>query len=214
MRFRPDDGYCKPACGDRHNTVGFLLRVRVKKSRIGQTETAATETVVESTSTSPKASTSRIGDCDTSIVDCSTGTSVKAGSNVDNAAGDIPSTSTNVDKTLEKEQSASHSTLASHKNVTFSQDADYELPRLKIMGRVETEFKFMSMTINWIIIKHLYFLVSCIYMVSHVYLLLLFRSMRLSVCTHDTEQIRPKEVGVHIQHDISNWHSALLLVEE
>ncbi|XP_014253309.1 general transcription factor 3C polypeptide 5 [Cimex lectularius] len=33
LRFRPDDIYCKPACGDRFNTNGVLLKIKVLKSK-------------------------------------------------------------------------------------------------------------------------------------------------------------------------------------
>lgn len=32
LRFRPDDIYCKPTCGDRSQTFSLLLKVKVKKA--------------------------------------------------------------------------------------------------------------------------------------------------------------------------------------
>ncbi|KAH0946082.1 hypothetical protein HN011_007029 [Eciton burchellii] len=113
LRFRPDDGYCKPTCGDRHNTVGFLLRVRVKKNRVKQTEDVITKTVKP---TSPeKATTSQIKDYDSDLAHCSADT-----------ISEEKCSKNNVD------------------NENLSQDAEFE-PRLKILGRVETEFKFTNL---------------------------------------------------------------------
>jgi len=114
LRFRPDDGYCKPTCGDRHNTVGFLLRVRVKKNRVKQTEDVITKMTVKPTSPE-KATTSQIKDCDSDLAHCSADT-----------ISEKKCSKNNVD------------------NENLSQDAEFE-PRLKILGRVETEFKFTSM---------------------------------------------------------------------
>ncbi|XP_075213058.1 general transcription factor IIIC subunit l(2)37Cd [Lycorma delicatula] len=33
LRFRPDDVYCRSACGDRQKTVSFLLKVKVKRKK-------------------------------------------------------------------------------------------------------------------------------------------------------------------------------------
>ncbi|XP_012278191.1 general transcription factor 3C polypeptide 5 [Orussus abietinus] len=40
LHFRPGDGYSKPACGNRHETSAFLLRVRIKKKRVKNIEEA------------------------------------------------------------------------------------------------------------------------------------------------------------------------------
>ncbi|KAL1124661.1 hypothetical protein AAG570_001285 [Ranatra chinensis] len=47
LRFRPDDIYCKPACGDRSKTNGILLKAKVlrKKNRMNSEEE---ETIVKS----------------------------------------------------------------------------------------------------------------------------------------------------------------------
>ena len=31
LRFRPEDVYCKPTCGDRYKTNGIILKIRVVK---------------------------------------------------------------------------------------------------------------------------------------------------------------------------------------
>jgi general transcription factor 3C polypeptide 5 (transcription factor C subunit 1) len=33
LRFRPDDVYCKPACGDRSRTNGVLVKVKISKRK-------------------------------------------------------------------------------------------------------------------------------------------------------------------------------------
>ena len=33
LKFRPDDIYCKPACGDRYRTNGVLVRVKILKGK-------------------------------------------------------------------------------------------------------------------------------------------------------------------------------------
>jgi len=156
LRFRPDDGYCKPTCGDRHNTVGFLLRVRVKKNRVKQMEDVVTEIVKP---TSPKATTSQIKDCDSDPAQCSTNTISKERFSIDNE--------------------------------NLSEDA--ELPRLKILGRVETEFKFTSMNH----LEFIIYLIFCIICLMPTYILF-FRFVRLSVRAHDTEQIRSKTIGMYL----------------
>jgi len=46
LRFRSDDGYSKPTCGDRHSTNGFLLRVRIKKNdKVTQIKNATMELI-------------------------------------------------------------------------------------------------------------------------------------------------------------------------
>ena len=36
LRFRPDDAYCKPACGEKHHGSSFLLRVRKMRKKAGR----------------------------------------------------------------------------------------------------------------------------------------------------------------------------------
>jgi hypothetical protein len=33
LRFRPDDAFSKPACGDRHKTLSLLLKVKVRRKK-------------------------------------------------------------------------------------------------------------------------------------------------------------------------------------
>lgn len=180
LRFRPDDVYSKPACGDKYNVKGFLLRVRVKKSRVKQVE----ETEAKK---AQKKSTNRMG------VDS------KSGDNVQNKSDQVQSsksenTKDEYNNTENKNQDQVISDLAdqvqtcsvsksdtgnpSYKNSLpgtssqdlsmdtdtsftkseklplifdrkeyedLSEDKDYELPKLKVLGRVDTEFKFTSM---------------------------------------------------------------------
>lgn len=48
LRFRPDDVYCRSACGDRQKTVSFLLKVKVKrKKKSGASDATNKDTVSE-----------------------------------------------------------------------------------------------------------------------------------------------------------------------
>lgn len=38
LRFRPNDVFCKPACGDRYKTNGIILKVKVVKMKSGNGE--------------------------------------------------------------------------------------------------------------------------------------------------------------------------------
>lgn len=44
LKFRPDDIYAKPACGDKSSTLGIVLKIRIKRKKV--------RTVTPSTSTS------------------------------------------------------------------------------------------------------------------------------------------------------------------
>lgn len=37
LRFRPDDVFCKPACGDKHQTSAVLLKVKVRRKKTDET---------------------------------------------------------------------------------------------------------------------------------------------------------------------------------
>lgn len=113
VRFRPEDAYSKPAYGDRNATCGFLLRVRVKKSRIRQAEAFTNETCLPSSSAN---------------------SSTYAPQSSANNKGDNSKTSNN----------NAEPTYDPKKYQDLSQDAHYELPELKVLGRIETEFKFSS----------------------------------------------------------------------
>ena len=119
LRFRPDDGYSKPACGDRHTTCGFLLRVRVKKSRVEKVNHE--EARINST---PR---SEIFKMDFSSKNIDT-------LEEHNNSGETTNPSQNIPPTFDKQ-----------KCENLSQDNDYDLPKLKILGRVDIEFRFTSM---------------------------------------------------------------------
>ncbi|XP_033225218.1 general transcription factor 3C polypeptide 5 [Belonocnema kinseyi] len=119
LRFRPDDGYSKPACGDKHTTCGFLLRVRVKKSRVEQAnreearknrmprgEVRKTELMTENTDNSEE----------------------------NDKTGESMNPTQNILPTFDKQ-----------KYENLSQDKDYDLPKLKVLGRVDIEFRFTNL---------------------------------------------------------------------
>lgn len=113
MRFRPEDAYSKPAYGDRNTTCGFLLRVRVKKSRIRQAEAFTNETCLPSSSAN--------------------GATYAQQSSASNKGDN--------NKTGNDDTEPAYNPK---KYQDLSRDAHYELPELKVLGRVETEFKFSS----------------------------------------------------------------------
>ncbi|XP_034945411.1 general transcription factor 3C polypeptide 5 [Chelonus insularis] len=88
LRFRPSDGYCKPACGDRHQVAAFLLRVRVKKSQIKQ-----------------------------------------------------------MNESFETNLCKNNSLFNTHEKYeeNLNNDENYRLPKLKVIGRVSTEFRFSGL---------------------------------------------------------------------
>ncbi|XP_077268995.1 LOW QUALITY PROTEIN: general transcription factor IIIC subunit l(2)37Cd [Temnothorax americanus] len=183
LRFRPDDGYSKPTCGDRHSTNGFLLRVRVKKNKVTQVKSATVE-LVKPTSmdiTNSEATTSRISkDLHTSHSD---NEQINATFNVtrerDNYEGDISVDNSTIQEEDRDLDSTHCSEEAAEKKYTvdnddknlcdtcvdknpsrnkkntfafdnnkyenLSQETDYEVPYLKILGRIETEFKFTNL---------------------------------------------------------------------
>ncbi|KAK9305917.1 hypothetical protein QLX08_003275 [Tetragonisca angustula] len=181
LRFRPDDIYCKPTCGDRHNTNGLLLRIRIKKSRVKKAKEAEAKQERK-----PPASIVKVND-----------SSVDDNENIKNNVNkiDVSGIEDNKDQQrqlitelIDQIQSCSFTTLddpvpgPSHKDLysenvkdlqdqlvdtneanlsknkndippTFdrnkyedlSEDKDYELPKLQILGRVDTEFKFTNL---------------------------------------------------------------------
>lgn len=177
LRFRPEDGYSKPTCGDRHSTNGFLLRVRIKKNKITQVKSATMELVRPTSTdiTNVKATTS----CDSenlskndrinATVNISRETNPEDNVSVDNLVNrekdhNVDSThcsnegaaekkcaadnenlcDTSVDKSSSKKKKKGF-TFDNDKYENLSQEMDYEVPRLKILGRIETEFQFTSM---------------------------------------------------------------------
>jgi general transcription factor 3C polypeptide 5 (transcription factor C subunit 1) len=151
LRFRPDDGYCKPACGDRHQTAGFLLRVRIKKSRREKVEKESqlnnnfeeesninfTNSNISSHSNKDKSSNNinnnnakdeSVRDLTDKITNCSVNSQ-------------STSTKNNENNDLDKNQPP---TFDRQKYENLSDDHEYELPKLKVLGRVDTEFRFTS----------------------------------------------------------------------
>ncbi|XP_011874303.1 PREDICTED: general transcription factor 3C polypeptide 5 [Vollenhovia emeryi] len=178
LRFRPDDGYSKPTCGDRHSTNGFLLRVRIKKNKVTQVKSTTVE-LVKPTSvdiTNSEASTSCIGkdlhashseDEQISVarenidregnsvvdlvsqeeersVDPAHCSSEAASAEKVCAAGVENLCDTCVDKCPSKRNKDTF-TFDNNKYENLSKETNYELPRLKILGRIETEFKFTNL---------------------------------------------------------------------
>ncbi|XP_058806576.1 general transcription factor 3C polypeptide 5 [Phymastichus coffea] len=139
LRFRPDDGYCKPTCGDRHQTSGFLLRIRVKKSRKEKVEKDARSKNIfqENNASQPNNSTNGTSDVGYNITHQSTDT-------LTNTSMDpllIPAENQD-DIVSEKNQSP---TFDRNKYENLSEDTEYQLPKLKVLGRVDTEFRFSNL---------------------------------------------------------------------
>ncbi|KAL0100181.1 hypothetical protein PUN28_019541 [Cardiocondyla obscurior] len=180
LRFRPDDGYSKPTCGDRHSTNGFLLRVRIKKNKVTGAKSIRTEVVrpistdlvnVEATtSCSSKQCTShdkseQINQCSIAREKNSLEDSYEANNIVCQRENlNVDFTPCNREKAIEKkcatddtnlcdisvdnsplEKKKSTFTFNNNKYKNLSQDIDYKVPRLKILGKIETEFKFTNL---------------------------------------------------------------------
>lgn len=193
LRFRPDDIYCKPTCADRHKTNGFLLRVRIKKSRIKKLEedeakqtkkqsinnsmiddNKSTENNVDKMNLSETQNAFQCNNKDqqdqvmTKLIDqvqnCSFNIlddAVPGPSHENLYCENIKeledlSLDTN-DINLSKCKKNISPTFDRNKYEDLSEDKDYELPKLQILGRVETEFKFTSKyyIIYYITVLHL-----------------------------------------------------------
>ncbi|XP_014214781.1 general transcription factor 3C polypeptide 5 [Copidosoma floridanum] len=133
LKFRPSDGYCNPTCGDRNETVGFLLRVRVKKSRREKLEgSVMTHDEVEE----------KVGDeCtddDSSQKITSHSSRSKVNEKISNQDDDCESNKDDSGK--DKPPSFDR-----EKYENLSKDVDYRLPKLKVLGKVDTEFRFTSL---------------------------------------------------------------------
>ncbi|OXU20449.1 hypothetical protein TSAR_014419 [Trichomalopsis sarcophagae] len=148
LRFRPDDGYCKPACGDRHQTAGFLLRIRIKKSRRKNLENTQVDDKLEK---EPNAKVANGHDSSQS------GKNEKSTNSpeeeiVKNLTDQITNDSakqenpqeptTNHNDNDDKNKSP---TFDRNKYENLADDKDYELPKLKVLGRVDTEFRFTNL---------------------------------------------------------------------
>lgn len=179
LRFRPEDIFCKPTCGDRHNTNGFLLRIRIKKSRIKKAEEAEAKQQRKSSRSTMNVNDSSIGDSKntensvdrvnlpqtrdnkgqeqlmTELIDqvqsCSFSTvddpvpgsshRVYSENNEDLLDQSLDTNEAN----LSKNKKDIPPTFDRNKYEDLSQDIDYTLPKLQILGRVDTEFRFTSL---------------------------------------------------------------------
>ncbi|XP_020286022.1 general transcription factor 3C polypeptide 5 isoform X2 [Pseudomyrmex gracilis] len=182
LRFRPDDGYSKPACGDRQSTIGFLLKVRLKKRAMCNTKSETRKTKsVDTTDLKPT----------TSCIVCSTkdlGTpllkdeyinnlfdsnKLEDNNHIENNASinnqnDIQECINSfVNCNIVKDEEKSYATtntkhiydsckdqarrktnllpFSNEKYDNLSQDMNYELPDLKILGKVDIIFKFNNL---------------------------------------------------------------------
>jgi len=185
LRFRPDDGYSKPTCGDRHSTNGFLLRVRIKKNnKVTQVKNATMELIKLKSmdTTNLKVTPSYISkDLDifhskSEQINATFNIARKKNTHegnicVDNLINQEKDCTHNVDSIhCNNEEAAEKKYATDNKNLhdacidnspsrkkknifTFdnnkyknlSQETYYKVPRLKILGKIETEFKFTSM---------------------------------------------------------------------
>lgn len=150
LRFRPHNGYCKPACGDRHNTNGFLLRIRIKKSNARKTEAAETKEGKKQSASNVNLNKNR----DKNMA----GFQEKRSSNSlnDSAGSSKNLLSKNIkdmqdlsldrnDANLLKSKKTIPLTFDRDKYQDLSEDKDYTLPKLKVVARVDTEFKFTNL---------------------------------------------------------------------
>lgn len=168
LRFRPDDGYCKPTCGDRGNTAGFLLRVRVKKSRAQQMEEAKVAENNEYEGPFDLAKLNELlGNLGKGVLDTASSDNANVDGKKSNAdAGETSKRavddSMNNQELLIAEREISFSNKSDRgKNADenrkggeslegtkifddLSKDENYEIPKVKVLGRVETEFTFQS----------------------------------------------------------------------
>nr|XP_033206714.1 general transcription factor 3C polypeptide 5 [Bombus vancouverensis nearcticus] len=180
LRFRPDDIFCKPTCGDRHNTNGFLLRIRIKKSRVKKAEEAEAKQQRKSSRSTVIVSDSSIGDNEntennvdkvnlpqtrdnkdqqeqlmTELIDQVQSCSFNTPNNPvpgpshrvysENNA-DLPDQSLDTNEVnISKNKKDIPPTFDRNKYEDLSEDKDYTLPKLQILGRVDTEFRFTSL---------------------------------------------------------------------
>ncbi|XP_012530118.2 general transcription factor 3C polypeptide 5 isoform X2 [Monomorium pharaonis] len=183
LRFRPDDYYCKPTCGDRHSTNGFLLRVRIKKNKATRVKNATMELIqpksVDITNLKASITTgisnedlntsySKNEQINTAFNIVEKENNHKGNISVGNLLNqkkdcDINSPHCNSEETAEKESAIDNTNLHNicmdknllerkkttsifhNKYEHLSQETDYQVPYLKILGRIETEFKFTNL---------------------------------------------------------------------
>ncbi|XP_012153767.2 general transcription factor IIIC subunit l(2)37Cd isoform X2 [Megachile rotundata] len=180
LRFRPDDVYCKPTCGDRHNTNGFLLRVRIKRR---SKETDASQASEPSTSsaninnetdnkTNDKTNKhfSKMPDmsqsCDirntnkdkdeqlvSELVNQVQSCSVKSSDDICSShnlfseieSKESPNVSIDTGDTTSPKPKNIMPTFDRNKYQDLSDDKDYQLPELTVLGKVNTEFRFTNL---------------------------------------------------------------------
>lgn len=175
LRFRPNDGYTKPACGDRHSKMAFLLRVRVKKHRIDKVQENAQKSndntnvetmknVMENMSLSNNSSKSNVEHNDIQneqqedskkdnivtdlvkqIQNCNLSTMTDIESSSKESSNKISDTLPDANKNFSEEKQNIKPTFDRNKYEDLSQDEQYELPKLKILGRIDTEFQFNNL---------------------------------------------------------------------
>lgn len=130
LRFRPDDGYCKPACGDRHSTSGFLLRVRVKRKRGVKENCKNSDT----------------GSFDSNLGDDYRFSNTKQSTDIDvqNLLNEL--TNRIADCNVDGKKLKENVLLPFEKNKykDLSNDEYYRIPEFEVLGQVDTEFRFMS----------------------------------------------------------------------
>ncbi|XP_017878673.1 general transcription factor 3C polypeptide 5 isoform X2 [Ceratina calcarata] len=166
LRFRPHDGYCKPTCGDRHSTNGFLLRIRIKKSKVQKSKAGETKEGQKQSVSNvnlnknhdknvdriniAEAQHSNVGDCFQRVQTSSCNVlNDPAGPSKDllsENVKDLQDLSLDTsDANLLKSGKNIAPTFDRNKYQDLSEDKDYELPKLKVLARIDTEFKFMNL---------------------------------------------------------------------
>ncbi|XP_076653346.1 general transcription factor IIIC subunit l(2)37Cd [Halictus rubicundus] len=157
LKFRPDDAFCKPTCGDRYNTKGFLLRVRVKKSRVKKVEEAEADQMKKNVDVN-NVQSSKVQD-NINTVQMSETESIESQKNkneeqvISELADQVQGCSVNnSDDTTDLQQTDLGKTKKDipptfdrNKFEDLSKDEEYELPKLKVLGRVDMEFKFSNL---------------------------------------------------------------------
>ncbi|XP_014223258.1 general transcription factor 3C polypeptide 5 [Trichogramma pretiosum] len=135
LRFRPDDGYCKPACGDRQQTNGFLLRIRIKKSRRHKVEEDEERTEKQNSTS----------DASHSHSNKSTKSKNLSINKLTNDIANCSVESNNAEQNKNENDDNIPPTFDRNKYENLASDVEYELPKLKVLGKVDTEFRFTSL---------------------------------------------------------------------
>ncbi|XP_054016559.1 general transcription factor 3C polypeptide 5 [Hylaeus anthracinus] len=147
LKFRPDEPCCKPACGDKYNTKGFLLRVRVKKSRVEKVKQPKEKGTKEQFETTVNITNNVQSNMDSLK---SSDTQKNKNQNeplISELANQVQGCSigTMDDGHFFKEKKNMTPTFEHTKYEDLSEDKDYELPKLKVLGRIDTEFRFRNL---------------------------------------------------------------------